>query len=277
MKLLPAFLVLCSLATQAYAQEEPLDTLPSTIPNPNRVERGQPAPKELKSANEQGKQEATATETEFKLHIFLNEPVGTHASLELRNIQIQVQKPVVESKMIDGQEIKETRYVTVQVVKAVESVTAGATIIDCDAMEVQVKADDDAQVSYEFEIQGHLRLRNGNSKIGAQSAKLTDGKLTLTDVTAITGGINMKSSEVVIDLNVNSLRIGDYQTDPIRSNLVPIPNNGYAPTPDQSPAPFNNGTGSDDFAPAFPGATIPPASAIQRAPEKATLRSMPVY
>lgn len=272
-------LILCSLATQTYAQEEPLDTIPSFIPNSNGAIPDQPAPKEPKSASEQDKQEATATETEFKLHIFLNEPVGTQASLELKNVVIQVQKPVVETKRVGGQDIKETRYVTVQVVKSVKSVTAGATIIDCDAIEVQVNSDEDAKLNYEFEIQGHLQLRNGNSKIEAQSAKLSDGKLTLTEVTATTGGIKMQSTEVVIDLDVGSFRIGDYQTDPVRSDLVPIPNNGYAPgyrpTPALSPVPFYDGAGADDFAPPFPGATIPPRSFNPSATDEAPLRSLP--
>lgn len=270
MKFLPVFLVLCGLTSQVYAQET-LDFLPdSPLPSLEDAKPEQPASEDPILESEQA---ATNSEDEFELHIFLNEPVGTHASLEVQNVTVLVQKPLVETKRVGGREVKETRYVTLPVVKGVKSVTAGATIIDCDSIEIQVKTDEDAKVIYEFEIHGKLRLRNGNSKIEAKSAKLSDGKLTLTDVSATTGDINMKSSEVVIDLTVGSFRIGDYQTDPIRSGLSPIPSNGYEPTP----APFYNGAGVDDFAPAFPGATIPPGSTTSGVPEKATLRPMPVY
>lgn len=190
------------------------------------------------------KQEEAAPAKDFKLRVFLNEPLGTHAALQTRTVQAVVARPFVETRLVDGRQIQVTRSVSEVVNKTIQSVTDGATVIECDSMNIEVNTVDNTKVAYEFTIDGQLKLLNGSSELKADYAKFGNGKLTLSNVVGKTAGIKMKSAEVVIEMDVNSLRIGDYVPGKGPYSLLPIPFDG---TPQTQPEP--NYPSADNFSP----------------------------
>lgn len=217
-----ALLSLSLMVVNALAQEPSPDILPGgSFPGPLQpIPAGQVGDKE-KEPNKPDQGEAVAElEWQPRVRLVLNEPLGSQAVVSSKRVLKERTVPVLER---DG---GRTVHKSVQERYAIdiESVTEGATIIDCDV--VSLKASSVGQEGKEFavQIEGKLILRNGTTRIEAENARLADGKLILSNANVKSPGLEMKSEELVLTLNVERLRIGDV-TEPEEPtpNAAPIP------------------------------------------------------
>lgn len=196
--------LLVSLSQLAHAQDDLFSPPPES---PSKA----PSEKESAEPNEEWKP---------AFRVFLNEHPGTFGQLESRTVMKHQTRTVYESVRQSGQTLRIPRAVVQAEQQVVESVTSGVSLIDCDAIDVHVKTGENESKTFEFDIKGSLRLRNGTSVISAKSAKLSEGKLTLTDVSIENGELSITSTEVVLELTVTNLRIGD-ASQPLRIPVTP--------------------------------------------------------
>ncbi len=182
------------------------------------------------------------------MRLFLNEASGGQASLVSQTAHVAQTRMVTEEVRQGNKTVKVPRQVTAFAPKSIEVVTPGATLIDCDDVDVRVSLTEDGTKKFEFDINAQLILRYGDTIIEASSAQCIDGKLTLTNATVESNGVKMTSSELVMELAVENLRIGSVEA----ARAAPVP---QAPTPflgEPNGQPFFN-----ESAPNFPSASIP--------------------
>ncbi len=240
--------VLAVVAQGTFAQDkkaEPIPLRPFSPPPALQSEPFQPEPVPVLSAAED---EAPVDESESPyreekkdewtpaMRVFLNEAPGVQATVQNTVTYIDQIKTVFETVMRNGKAIRTPRQVTQKVARAVRTVTADVTVIDCDDVNVQVSTSEKGAKAFEFEIKGELQLQNGSTLIEAKSAKLVDEKLTLTDVTLSTDSMKMTCTELVLNLKVNALRVGEV-TEPVAPKVNPLPGQDPFSTPQPIPTP----------------------------------------
>ncbi|QDT32566.1 hypothetical protein [Thalassoglobus polymorphus] len=181
------------------------------------------------------------------MRLFLNEASGGQASLVSQTAHVAQTRMVIEEVRQGNKTVKVPRRVTAFAPKSIEVVTPGATLIDCDDVDVRVSLTEDGTKKFELEISAQLILRYGATVIEASSAQFIDGKLTLTNATVESNGVKMTSSELVMELAVENLRIGSVEAAGAAPVLQPA-----TPFQDPNAQPFYDGS-----APKFPSASIP--------------------
>lgn len=208
---------------------KPVQTLPSVVDEAPEAESGVPKVEDKKD------------EWAPAMRVFLNEAFGVQTVAQYKTVIRKVPVTRYKPTQKNGKVIHVPVTTMQEVSQVVRSVTAGTTIIDCDDVNVQVSTSEEGPKVFEFEIKGKLRLQNGSTLIEAKSAKLVDGKLTLTDVTLNTDSMKMTCTELVLDLKVRTLRVGEV-TEPTLTPtpLTPIPSPGRGGAPSLGFSPLSS-------------------------------------
>ncbi len=242
------FFIVMAYSQTVLAQDPKPQGLPATIP---QSLPGSSFPTQIEESNgteaDSKKEEEPIAKTAMRL--YLNEPTGEKAALRAQTAHVAQRKTVIESVLQGNKTVNIPRQVTAFQPQRIEVVTHGAVLIDCDDVDLQVKLAEAGSKSFAFEIKDQLVLRYESTIIEASSAKLAAGKLTLTDASIISNQVKMTSAELVMNLEVENLRIGNAEPTGEIPSLQPTPFPGGS-----DGGPF--GSNSTSFAP-VPNSTPP--------------------